>query len=64
MNSLLIGVNIETPCTTVSKACGSGLKSVLIAANSIRSGYSNCVIAGGLESMSNVPHYLYHVLNI
>ena len=44
---------------TVNKVCGSGLKSVMLAAQAIRAGDSRLVVAGGMESMSNAPHYLY-----
>ncbi|MEE9382163.1 MAG: thiolase family protein [Nannocystaceae bacterium] len=45
-------------CTTVNKVCGSGLKTVMLAAQSIRAGDANTVVAGGMESMSNVPYLL------
>ena len=44
---------------TINKVCGSGLKAVMLAAQAIRAGDSKIVVAGGMESMSNVPHYLY-----
>lgn len=46
-------------CTTVNKVCSSGLKAVHFAAQSIQTGNSKIVVAGGFESMSLVPHYLY-----
>ncbi len=48
--------SVET--LTVNKVCGSGLKAVMLAAQAIRSGDARIVVAGGMESMSNVPHYL------
>ncbi|HXW73810.1 MAG TPA: thiolase family protein [Steroidobacteraceae bacterium] len=52
------GVPISTPCTTINKMCGSGMKAVMMAADQIRSGTADIVIAGGLESMSNAPYLL------
>jgi len=50
------GLPQSVPCTTVNKVCGSGLKSVLLAAQSIASGEVDVAVAGGMESMSNAPH--------
>jgi acetyl-CoA C-acetyltransferase len=47
------------PAMTVNKVCGSGLKAVMLAAQSIRAGDQSCVVAGGQESMSNAPFLLY-----
>ena len=47
------------PALTINKVCGSGLKAVMLAAQAIRAGDEQCVVAGGMESMSNAPHYLY-----
>lgn len=47
-----------TPCTTVNKVCASGMKAVMMAANQIQLEEADVVVAGGMESMSNVPHYL------
>lgn len=52
------GLPNSVPCTTVSKVCGSGMKAVMLAANAIRLGDLNCVVAGGMESMSNAPYLL------
>lgn len=46
------------PSTTVNKVCASGMKTVMLAADAIRLGRAHIVIAGGFESMSNVPHYM------
>ncbi len=46
------------PCTTVGKVCGSGLMSVILGTKSIQLGDADAVVAGGMESMSNVPYYL------
>jgi acetyl-CoA C-acetyltransferase len=53
------GIPDDKPAFTVNKVCGSGLKSVMLAAQAIKAGDAQCVIAGGMESMSNAPHYLY-----
>ncbi len=52
------GVPASVPAVTVNKVCGSGLKAVMLAAQAVRAGDARLVVAGGFESMSNVPHYL------
>jgi|TARA_R100000963_G_C4642485_1_gene106144 acetyl-CoA C-acetyltransferase len=52
------GLHERTPATTVNKVCASGMKSIMIAADQIRLGQADIIIAGGMESMSNVPYYL------
>jgi acetyl-CoA C-acetyltransferase len=47
------------PSLTVNKVCGSGLKAVMLAAQAVKAGDAQCVVAGGMESMSNAPYYLY-----
>ena len=47
------------PSLTINKVCGSGLKAVMLAAQAIRADDEQCVVAGGMESMSNAPHYVY-----
>lgn len=49
----------DTPSTTVNKVCASGMKSVMMAAQSISLGDRSIMLAGGMESMSKVPHYMY-----
>ncbi len=56
--ALAAGLPNTLPCTTVNKVCGSGLKSVMLAAQAIACGEADVVVAGGMESMSNVPYYL------
>jgi len=51
------GLPNSTPCTTINKVCGSSLKAVMIAASAIRAGEYEVVIAGGMESMTNSPHF-------
>jgi len=53
------GLPGTVPSLTVNKVCGSGLKAVMLAAQAIRAGDEQCVVAGGMESMSNAPHYVY-----
>ena len=52
------GVPASVPALTVNQVCGSGLRAVMLAAQAIRAGDARLVVAGGMESMSNVPHYL------
>jgi acetyl-CoA C-acetyltransferase len=52
------GVPLSVPATTINKMCGSGLKAVMMAADQIRSGNADIVLAGGFESMSNAPYLL------
>lgn len=53
------GIPAEKDATTINKVCASGLKATIIAAQQIQLGIENCVVSGGMESMSNVPHYGY-----
>jgi acetyl-CoA C-acetyltransferase len=52
------GLGYNVPCTTVNKVCASGMKAVMFAAQSIMTGQNDLVVAGGMESMSNVPYYI------
>ena len=52
------GIGYEVPCTTVNKVCSSGMKAVMFAAQSIMTGQNSVIVAGGMESMSNVPYYV------
>ena len=52
------GLGMNVPCTTINKVCASGMKSIMLAAQSIMTGYNHVVVAGGMESMSQTPHYL------
>jgi len=56
------GIPDTVPCTTINKVCASGMKAVMNAAQTIALGDADIVIAGGMESMSNIPHYL-HIRN-
>lgn len=53
------GIPDTVPCTTVNKVCASGMKSVMQAAQSIALGDTDVIVAGGMESMSNIPHYVH-----
>jgi acetyl-CoA C-acetyltransferase len=52
------GISNATPGTTVNKVCASGMKAIMLGAQSIMTGQNNVVMAGGMESMSNAPYYL------
>lgn len=56
--AIFAGLNESTPCTTINKVCGSGLKSILLGSQSISSGDAELVIAGGMENMSMAPHLI------
>jgi len=55
--SIFAGIPDTVPCTTINKVCSSGMKAVMIAAQSIQCGDAEIVVAGGMENMSMVPHY-------
>ena len=57
--SIYAGIPNTVPCTTVNKVCASGMKSVMLAVQSIAMGDNDIVVAGGMENMSLIPHYLY-----
>lgn len=54
------GLPVTTPSTLVNKVCGSGMRAVVVASQQIRLGEAGLVVAGGMESMSNVPYYDTH----
>ena len=56
--ALKAGLSEKTPATTVNKVCASGMKAIMIAADQISLGQNDIMVAGGMESMSNVPYYL------
>jgi acetyl-CoA C-acetyltransferase len=56
--AIFAGLSNEIPCTTVNKVCASGMKAVMMAAQAIKAGDVDIVVAGGMENMSSVPHYL------
>jgi len=52
------GLGYNIPCTLINKVCASGMKSIMLGAQSIMLGQNDVVVAGGMESMSNIPYYL------
>ncbi|WP_456461035.1 acetyl-CoA C-acyltransferase [Reichenbachiella sp.] len=52
------GIVYNVPCTTINKVCASGMKSVMLGTQSIMLGHADVIVAGGMESMSNVPYYV------
>jgi len=56
--ALFAGLPNTVPCTTINKVCSSGMKSVMFAAQTIMLGDNQAVIAGGMENMSSIPHYV------
>jgi acetyl-CoA C-acetyltransferase len=53
------GLPAAIPALTINKVCGSGLKAVMLASQAIKAGDAECIVAGGQESMSSAPHYVY-----
>jgi acetyl-CoA C-acetyltransferase len=56
--AIFAGISENVPCTTINKVCASGMKSIMIAAQTIMCGENDIVVAGGMENMSSTPHYL------
>ena len=56
--AIFAGLPDSIPCTTINKVCSSGMKAIMIGAQSIKCGDNDIIIAGGMENMSQVPHYL------
>ena len=56
--AIFAGIPDSVPCTTINKVCSSGMKSVMIAAQAIQCGDAEIVVAGGMENMSSIPHYM------
>jgi len=56
--SLFAGIPNSVPCTLINKVCASGMKSIMMASQSMELGQNNVMVAGGFESMSNVPYYM------
>lgn len=57
--AIYAGIPNTVPCSTVNKVCASGMKTVMQAAQAIALGDANIIVAGGMENMSLIPHYLY-----
>ncbi len=52
------GIGVNVPCTTINKVCASGMKAVMFGAQAIQLGQAGLLVAGGMESMSNIPYYV------
>ena len=57
--AMFAGIPDSVPCTTVNKVCSSGMKSIMLAAQTIALGDADVVVAGGMENMSSIPHYFH-----
>ena len=57
--ALFAGLSTNVPCTTINKVCASGMKAVMQGAQAILSGDAEIVVAGGMENMSLIPHYIH-----
>tara|TARA_Y100000746_G_scaffold232556_1_gene249855 strand:- start:1712 stop:2890 length:1179 start_codon:yes stop_codon:yes gene_type:complete len=57
-SAIKAGIPSSVPSTTINKVCSSGMKSVMLAAQSISLGINDIVVAGGMENMSQIPHYI------
>src|SRR4051812_32051148 len=57
------GIAATVSAMTINKVCGSGLKAVMLAAQAIKAGDAEVIVAGGMESMSNAPYYVYGMRN-
>jgi acetyl-CoA C-acetyltransferase len=56
--AIFAGIPSTVPCTTVNKVCASGMKAIMLGAQAIKTGDAEIVVAGGMENMSSIPHYL------
>ncbi len=56
--AIFAGIPDTVPCTTINKVCASGMKAIMIAAQAIKTGDAEIVVAGGMENMSSIPHYI------
>lgn len=57
--AIYAGIPDTVPCTTINKVCSSGMKSIMLASQSIALGDTEIVVAGGMENMSSIPHYFH-----
>ncbi|SFR48870.1 acetyl-CoA C-acetyltransferase [Robiginitalea myxolifaciens] len=57
--AIYAGIPDTVPCTTVNKVCASGMKAIMQAAQSIALGHASVIVAGGMENMSLIPHYMH-----
>ncbi|KAK1336301.1 hypothetical protein QTO34_004106 [Cnephaeus nilssonii] len=58
LSVLALGLPISTPCTTINKVCASGMKAIMMASQNLMCGHQDVMVAGGMESMSNVPYVM------
>ena len=56
--AIFAGIPETVPCTTINKVCASGMKAVILAAQAIKAGDAEIIVAGGMENMSSIPHYV------
>ncbi|AIK96058.1 thiolase family protein [Candidatus Odyssella acanthamoebae] len=56
--ALQAGITKNTPCATINKVCGSGMKAIMLGVDQIRIGQTKTIVAGGMESMTNAPYLL------
>ena len=56
--AIFAGIPDAIPCTTINKVCASGMKAIMIAAQTIKAGDAEIIVAGGMENMSSIPHYV------
>ncbi len=56
--ALAAGLTTSVPCTTVNKVCASGMKAIMLGAQSVQLGQNHVVVAGGMENMSSIPYYI------
>jgi len=56
--AIFAGIPNTVPCTTINKVCASGMKAIMMAAQAIKSGDADIIVAGGMENMSSIPHYI------
>ncbi len=61
--AIYAGISENVPCTTINKVCSSGMKAIMMATQSIKAGDADIIVAGGMENMSTVPHYLQNSRN-
>lgn len=56
--AIFAGIPNTVPCTTINKVCSSGMKAIMLATQAIKCGDAEIVVAGGMENMSSIPHYM------
>lgn len=56
--TIFAGLPTSTCCTTINKVCSSGMKAIMLASQNLMLGHQEVMVAGGMESMSNVPYYM------